>query len=145
MNDRYLFKAKRIDNEEWVQGHYVNCLFPSSDVRTGHFIVVYPGEYYEIYTPTLCQCTGLKDKAGNLIWENDILMCHNSPQELVKAVFGEFSVFDDDSLSVIDRVVGWHYEVIPTDEISKCEPFCLSMPLTDFYIDMCDMKVCGSK
>lgn len=60
------------------------------------------------------------------------------------AVFGEFSVIDADSLSVIDRVIGWHYEVISTDGISKCEPFCLSMPLTDFYIDRCDMKVCGS-
>ena len=73
MNDRYLFRAKRIDNGEWVEGYYANCLFPSSDVRTGHFIIEYPGEYHEIFTSTICQCTGLKDKNGKLIWENDVV------------------------------------------------------------------------
>lgn len=73
MNDRYLYRAKRTDNGEWVEGYYANCLFPSSDVRTGHFIIEYPGEYHEIFTSTICQCTGLKDKNGKLIWENDIV------------------------------------------------------------------------
>lgn len=26
MEERYLFKAKRLDNEEWVAGHYVKGL-----------------------------------------------------------------------------------------------------------------------
>ena len=72
MNDKYLYSAKRTDNGEWVEGYYANCLFPSSDVRTGHFIIEYPGEYHEIFTSTICQCTGLKDKNGKMIWENDI-------------------------------------------------------------------------
>lgn len=28
---------------------------------------------FEVETSTICQCTGLKDKNGNLIWENDIV------------------------------------------------------------------------
>lgn len=36
---------------------------------------------------------------------------------------------------------GWHYEVVPTDEISKTEPFCYSMPLTKYYIERCEMEV----
>lgn len=73
MEDRYFFKAKRVDNGEWVIGQYVNTCYPKDCKKTGHFIVEYPNHFHEIYTSTLCQCTGLKDKNGNLIWENNIV------------------------------------------------------------------------
>ena len=44
----------------------------------------------------------------------------------------------------IDSAIGWHYEVIPTDALSKCEPFCYPMPLTDFYIKANKMEVIGN-
>ena len=49
-----------------------------------------------------------------------------------------------ESEEAIDSVIGWHYEVIPTDELSKCEPFCYSMPLTDTYIKLNEMEVVGN-
>lgn len=73
MEDRYLFRGKRIDNGEWAVGQYVNTCYPGNDKETRYFIVVYPNKYHEIYTSTICQCTGLKDKNGKLIWENDLV------------------------------------------------------------------------
>ncbi len=90
-----LFKAKRIDNGEWVVGQYVNTCYPGNDKETGYFIVVYPNEYHEIYTSTLCQFTGLCDKNGNKIWENDIVTCQTKyGGDIGKVVFhnGKFCV-----------------------------------------------------
>lgn len=78
MTREILFRAKRIDNGEWVEGHYVNCFFRTAnsdvrDVRTGHFVVEYPEKYHEIYTDTICQYTAAIDIEGKRIWENDFV------------------------------------------------------------------------
>lgn len=146
-----LFKAKRIDNGEWVEGYYMECeskTFIIIDISAGvdmletfYTPVI---SWFEVDPKTLCRFTGRCDRYGNKIWENDILMCHGNSEDLVKAAFGEFGVRNIETGSIVDKVVGWHYEIIPTDTISRCEPFCWSMPLTKDYIDRCEMEVVGN-
>ena len=72
-----LFKAKRVDNGEWVEG----CLVIDHSRSNLFEYRMQPVESGVLYAPpinpeTLCQFTGLCDKIGKRIWENDILMAH---------------------------------------------------------------------
>lgn len=143
MSREILFKAKRIDNGEWVEGYYQKRF--DLDGSEQHLIFWSKSytvwEYAEIDPDTLCQYTGLTDKDGKKIWENDILRGHGNDDDLAKVVFGEFNVIDVETHEKVDRVIGWHTKVIETDVLSKCEPFCLPMPLTDSYIKRCEYEV----
>lgn len=70
MENRFLFRAKWKDNGEWVEGFLLKRW-------DGLWIFSIDEKFADLIIPsTICQCTGLKDKKGKLIWENDILSGH---------------------------------------------------------------------
>lgn len=142
MNNRYLYRAKRTDNGEWVEGDLVHSVYKINDICVGK----YGNEVgmHQVDESTICQCTGLKDKNGKLIWENDILMCHGNKKDLCKVCFGEFKVIDIENMVAVDIVQGWYYKPLETDGLSKCEPFCYEMPLTNYYIERMEAEVIGN-
>lgn len=82
MEDRYLFKAQFDDSDRWVKGQLVE-VNDAYFIIPNHAIKILAGWFstsniVEVKKDTICRCTGLKDKNGKLIWENDIVKINNS-------------------------------------------------------------------
>ena len=85
MNDRYLYKAKRTDNGEWVEGHYITNEKDINHAYIGYLFGVVDGmvhdtDIVEVIPCTICKCTGKRDNTrtkefpeGKLIFEHDII------------------------------------------------------------------------
>ena len=118
MEDRYLFKSKRLDNNYWILG------FLSVNKTGKYFIRPICGSALsseEVDKNTICQCTGLKDRNGKLIFENDIVAywdAYSTENGWEEADCIGKVVFDDKTLSfqVTNRLSAESYEVL--DECS---------------------------
>ena len=133
MEDRYLFKAKRLDNGEWVIGYYgvigernviiekyaENYYCPDTcESRHGNQI-------HEVNSKTICQCTGLKDTDGNLIWENDVVKQFADCNELGNSLY-------------------FFYQIRWNNEYSAFEGYEIYTEETVLFPDLEDIEVIGN-
>ena len=110
MEDRYLYRAKRKDNREWVEGYLVYDNFDHQyrivielDYSTGTCFHTMMAPRVDV--SSICQCTGLNDKSGKLIWENDI----------IKTPVGNAKIVWSCSPSPIDNHINVGFEVVFLD------------------------------
>lgn len=93
MNDRYLYRAKRTDNGEWVIGFYswTNWINPQTKeiVNTTHNILpIDHQDSYHIDPSTICQCTAVPDRDNTIMFENDVVRESNGVRGVIR--FGRY-------------------------------------------------------
>ena len=85
-----LFRAKRLDNGEWVRGGSIITFLDNGvksfympqfnekctcehDEITDDILTFSDCRFHKVDPETICQYTDITDKGGNMIWENDIV------------------------------------------------------------------------
>lgn len=91
-----LFKAKRIGDDEWVEGYYQkkHNFLGNEEHLIFHEDSHTVWEYTKIVPETLCQFTGLCDKNGKRIWESDVVWLVYDGEEHIYQIVWDNSELD---------------------------------------------------
>ena len=128
MEDRYLFRGKRIDNGEWVEG-YLSYPFCTKKGNESYYFYAKDSLGFfcrcVVDASTICQCTGLKDKNGKLIWENDVVKQFADCNELGNSLY-------------------FFYQIRWNNEYSAFEGYEIYTEETVLFPDLEDIEVIGN-
>lgn len=112
-----IFKAKKIDTNEWVIGFVARLTRDANGKRCFEFNELdecgWTGQCL-VLAETLCRPTWLKDKNGELIWENDIVHIpyRNLEDSVCKVIFRNGRFIGELPDTTEDNIVRFDIEVI---------------------------------
>lgn len=86
-------KAIREDNYEWIVGYPMIRSDGTASIETGET----DKPQYAVIADTISRCTGIKDRNGTYIFENDVVYC-DKPNDILSHVYyknGTFRVMNE--------------------------------------------------
>ena len=121
MNDRYLYRAKRTDNGEWVEGSLITGVFFRLGQEIPYMFCPNLADYdcfedfseengiFEVDPSTICQCIGMPDKNSKVAYEHDI----------IKTPVGNAKIIWSCSPSPTDNHINVGFKVVFLDETAN--------------------------